>query len=61
MTFQIISKNIIDLLKKRAREGIKIEMITLPSDSFKKSEKRKEIENFYTELQKNNVVLGKYD
>ena len=57
VAFQMTSTRLIEVLKKRAREGIKIEVITLPVDSFKKANKRKEIEIFHEDLKKNDVVL----
>jgi len=57
IAFQLTSNKIIDLLTKRAHEGIKIEVITLPIDSFNKPEKREEIAGFYADLQANNVEV----
>lgn len=57
VAFQLTSEKIIELLKKRANEGIKIEIITLPTDSFKKVEERQIIETYYDELRKNNINL----
>lgn len=58
VVFQLTSREIVNLLIKKAKEGIKIDIITLPEDSFAKVEERKTISGLYDILRDNGIKLN---
>jgi len=57
INFQFSSSEIFNILKEKSKKGIDIEIITLPSDSYKKIEDRKKIINEYKELKNYGIKI----
>ena len=57
VAFQLTSQSIINLLLKKAKENVNIEIITLPEDSFADVKARTRIREMYQTLKKNNIRL----
>jgi hypothetical protein len=57
VTFRFDSKEFADMLTKKAREGVSIEVVTTPPDNVAKDELRPIVETMYQELERNGVKL----
>ncbi|KXA96411.1 hypothetical protein AKJ38_03350, partial [candidate division MSBL1 archaeon SCGC-AAA259I14] len=57
VSFQFSDSKIIENLKKKVKEGIDVEVITLPVDSINSDEKREEMRNSYKSLREEGVKV----
>lgn len=57
LSFQLTSPRIVAVLSDLAKKGIKVEVITLPPDSFKKEEERENISELYGNMTRKGVNL----
>ncbi|MCK4233025.1 hypothetical protein KAX75_01235, partial [candidate division WOR-3 bacterium] len=59
VTFQFTSENIVKLLVKKAIQGVRIRIITLPEDSYRDVSERKKITELYNFLTSKDIELNR--